>query len=146
MAEEAKVLYHTAAVNKGGRAGGESHLKDGSYSVKIALPKELGGSGNGQNPEQLMALAYSACFNAALGVAMKEEKVKGETQVTADVYLKDDPGSVTFRLTVVITIAVEGQDLETVRKLGERAHEVCPFSKATRGNVDFELEVEEYPA
>lgn len=145
MADE-KVLYSTTAVNTGGRASGESRLQDGSYTVKIAPPKEMGGSGRGQNPEQLFALGYSACYNSALGAAMKEADVKGKSEITAEVDLLQDPADDGFKLRVVLTVAIEGQDLTKTQELAERAHQICPYSKATQGNIDVELKAAEFQA
>lgn len=140
---ESKALYTTTAINTGGRDG-ESHLKDGSYSVKITTPKKLGGSDEGQNPEQLFALGYSACYNGALELKMKESDVSGKTRVTADVTLNSDPTDNGFKISVVLTVAVEGQSLETAKELADKAHAFCPYSKATRDNIVVDIKVEEY--
>ncbi len=140
---DSKVLYTTTAINTGGRDG-ESHLEDKSYSVKVTTPKKLGGSDEGQNPEQLFALGYSACFNSALEAKMADADIKAQARVTAEVTLNSDPTDDGFKLSVTLTVAVEGQDLDTAKKLADEAHAFCPYSKATRGNIDVDVKVEEY--
>lgn len=140
---DSKVLYSTTAINTGGRDG-ESHLEDNSYSVKVTTPKKLGGSDEGQNPEQLFALGYSACFNSALEAKMSDANIDAKARVTAAVTLNSDPTDNGFKLSVTLTVAVEGQDLETTKKLADEAHAFCPYSKATRGNIDVDVKAEEY--
>lgn len=142
---ESKKLYTTAAVNTGGRDGNSS-LTDGSFKVKITSPKKLGGSGEGQNPEQLFALGYGACFNGALELKMKEANVSGKSQVTCEVTLNSDPTDNGFKISVVMSVAIEGQDEKTTQELAEKAHEFCPYSKATRGNIDVEVKAVDYQA
>nr|WP_315527643.1 organic hydroperoxide resistance protein [Carnobacterium maltaromaticum] len=132
---DSKQLYQTKAINTGGR-NGESHLPDGSFSVKISTPKDMGGKGQGSNPEQLFALGYSACFNSALELVMGQEKVSGKSQVTATVELLSDPSDNGFKLAVELDVAIEGKELDQVQELADKAHHVCPYSKATRGNID----------
>lgn len=140
---ESKALYTTTAINTGGRDG-ESHLKDNSYSVKITTPKKLGGSDEGQNPEQLFALGYAACYNSALEFKMKEAKITAKSRVTADITLNSDPTDGGFKLSVVLHVAVEGQDSETTQQLADQAHAFCPYSKATKGNIDVVVTTEDY--
>ncbi|WP_157455882.1 organic hydroperoxide resistance protein [Carnobacterium maltaromaticum] len=132
---DSKQLYQTKAINTGGR-NGESHLPDGSFSVKISTPKDMGGKGQGSNPEQLFALGYSACFNSALELVMGQEKVSGKSQVTATVELLSDPSDNGFKLAVELDVAIEGKELDQVQELADKAHHVCPYSKATSGNID----------
>lgn len=135
---ESKVMYQTTAINTGGRDG-ESHLPDGSFSVRVSTPKQMGGPGQGSNPEQLFALGYSACFNSALEIKMKEAKVQAKSEVTAEVSLNTDPTDNGFKISVVLTVAIEGQSLEATQELAEKAHAFCPYSKATRNNIDVEV-------
>ncbi|MEG2504566.1 MAG: organic hydroperoxide resistance protein [Carnobacterium sp.] len=130
---DSKQLYQTKAINTG---NGESHLPDGSFSVKISTPKDMGGKGQGSNPEQLFALGYSACFNSALELVMGQEKVSGKSQVTATVELLSDPSDNGFKLAVELDVAIEGKELDQVQELADKAHHVCPYSKATSGNID----------
>lgn len=130
-----KVVYTTAAVNTGAREG-ESHTPDRSYEVQVDTPKEMGGSGNGTNPEQLFALGYSACFHSALDHYKKEEKIDNKSQVTLTVHLLKDPDDGGFKLSVEIEVGMEDMSEEQVQKLADKAHAFCPYSKATKGNIE----------
>ncbi|MHB0807798.1 MAG: organic hydroperoxide resistance protein [Facklamia hominis] len=136
-------VYSTTAWNTGGRDG-RSYLTDGSQSLKIATPKALGGSGEGTNPEELFALGYSACFHSALEVVKGQHQVKGASQVKQEIDLYKKPDAADFRLGTVIQVGIEGLDLDQVQKLAEEAHTVCPYSKATQGNIDVKIEAIEY--
>lgn len=135
---ESKVLYQTTAINTGGR-NGESRLPDGSFSIKVSTPKQMGGAGQGSNPEQLFALGYSACFNSALEIMVKQAKIEAQSEVTAEVSLVTDPANNGVKLSVVLSVAIEGQSLEATQELAEKAHAYCPYSKATRNNIDVEV-------
>ncbi|WP_438824418.1 organic hydroperoxide resistance protein [Bacillus sp. JJ63] len=106
--------------------------------------KELGGSGGyGTNPEQLFAAGYSACFDSALNLVIRTKRVKGvtATAVTANVsILKNDVGN-GFKLAVELEVEIEGVDKETGKELVEAAHQVCPYSNATRGNIEVTLKI-----
>ncbi|CAM5713736.1 Organic hydroperoxide resistance protein OS=Streptomyces fumanus OX=67302 GN=GCM10018772_01970 PE=3 SV=1 [Streptomyces fumanus] len=111
---------------------------DGRLDVIVNPPKEMGGSGAGTNPEQLFAAGYSACFQGALGVVARERgvDVTGST-VTAKVGIgRNDEG---FGLIVEISADIPSVDADTARSLVEQAHQVCPYSKATRGNITVTL-------
>lgn len=140
---ESKTLYTTKAVNTGGR-NGESRLPDGSFSVRVSTPKELGGPGQGSNPEQLFALGYSACFNSALEAKMKQAKVEAKSEVTAEVMLSTDPADRGVKLSVVLEVAIEGKSLEETKELAEQAHAYCPYSKAVANNIDVEIKTVEF--
>ena len=128
-----KIIYTTHVTSTGGR-GGRATSDDGVLDVSLTAPKELGGPGTGTNPEQLFAAGFSACFNSALaGVAKKEGVDASGSTVTASVGFGPESGG--YALTVELAIAIPGQDLATVQRLAEIAHHVCPYSKATRGNV-----------
>lgn len=142
---ESEVKYSATAINTGGRVG-ESHVPDKSFSVKVSTPKEMGGPGQGSNPEQLFALGYSACFNSALEHMMKEEKVTGKSQVTATVELHSDPTDNGFKLAVKLEVGIEGKDDATTKELAEKAHAFCPYSKATSGNIDVTVTAVAYEA
>jgi len=132
------MAYKTSATTKGGR-NGRAMLDNGALSLAMALPKELGGSGEGHNPEQLFALGYSACFGQALLVLGKKHGIDPqEARVTADVTLNADDG---FSLEVELKISVPGADRSKVQALVEDAHQICPYSKATRNNVPVTLTV-----
>lgn len=134
------VLYTAVATAENGRDGRvASH--DGNLDVVVNPPKEMGGSGAGTNPEQLFAAGYSACFQGALGVVARLEKadISGST-VTASVGIgKNEAGG--FGLEVAIIASIPNVDEATARALVEKAHQVCPYSNATRGNIKVELAV-----
>jgi Ohr subfamily peroxiredoxin len=114
-------------------------LDNGALALAMALPKELGGAGDGHNPEQLFALGYSACFGQAILVVAKKHGIDGQAaKVTADVTLNTDGG---FSLAVELKVSVPGADKDKVQALVEEAHTVCPYSKATKGNIPVKLTV-----
>ncbi|EUJ23740.1 OsmC/Ohr family protein [Listeria floridensis FSL S10-1187] len=134
-----KKLYETTVINTGGRSG-EVHSPDNIFQYDISAPKELGGeNGAGTNPEQLFAAGYSACFNSALELVMGKEKVNGKSTVTGTVSLYSDPEDNGFKVGVVLEVHIDGVDDAKTQELIEKAHQVCPYSKATRGNIDVEL-------
>jgi osmotically inducible protein OsmC len=123
--------YHTSATTKGGR-NGRAMLDDGGLALAMALPKDLGGAGDGHNPEQLFALGYSSCFGQAILVLAKKHDLDGQAaKVTCAVTLnKGDDG---FSLSAELKVSIPGADLSKVKALMEDAHQICPYSKATRG-------------
>ena len=133
------VVYTAHAHTVGGR-GGTAKTDDGKLDVKLAYPPALGGDGNGTNPEQLFAAGYGACFTGALGLVAKNEKVSlGEHSVDVSVDLIKDAPS--FKIGVTLTLKAPNLDRAVAQDLLEKAHQVCPYSKATRGNVDVKLSV-----
>lgn len=132
-------LYTVSATSVGGRSGHVS-TDDGVLSLDLAAPKEMGGPGGAANPEALFAAGYAACFNGALNLVARMRRVRvGETRVTIAVSLgKDAQGN--FRLGARIEATVPGVDEAQARELVAAAHEVCPYSRATRGNIDVELQ------
>lgn len=136
------VKYRTSAYAIGGRDG-QARTEDGTFSVKLATPRELGGAGGeGANPEQLFAAGYSACFIGALKVAGQQLKLKvpADTKVTATVGIgpRSEGG---FGITADLKVEVPGLDRADAEKLVAAAHQICPYSNATRGNVDVGLTV-----
>ena len=132
------MAYHTSASTKGGR-NGRAMLDNGGLALAMALPKDLGGAGDGHNPEQLFAIGYSACFGQAILVVAKKHGVDGQAaKVTADVTLNTDAG---FSLAVELKCSVPGADKDKVQALMEEAHTICPYSKATKGNIPVKLTV-----
>ncbi len=134
------VKYRTSATATGGREG-HAQVADGGLAVKLSTPKELGGGGgDGTNPEQLFAAGYSACFLGALKVAGQQQKVKipDDATVTATVGIgpRSEGG---FGITADLTIALPGIDPATAQALVDATHQICPYSNATRGNVDVGL-------
>lgn len=138
-----KVLYTTTATATGGRDG-KAATKDGSFSVTLATPKELGGAGGaGNNPEQLFAAGYSACFLGALKFVAGKEKVAvpADTTVTAMVGIGPRDDGTGFGLDVALAISLPGIDKAKAEDLVQKAHIVCPYSEATRSNLDVRLSV-----
>jgi Ohr subfamily peroxiredoxin len=136
------VLYTTSATATGGRDG-EAATKDGTFKVKLSTPKELGGAGGpGNNPEQLFASGYSACFIGAMKfvAGQKKQPVPADTSVTATVGIgpRSEGG---FGLAVSLDVSLPGMDKAAAQKLVEEAHQVCPYSNATRNNIDVKLNV-----
>ncbi|WP_458243559.1 organic hydroperoxide resistance protein [Streptomyces sp. MAI_2237] len=135
--QQSDVLYSAVATAENGRDGRVA-TDDGRLDVVVNPPKEMGGNGTGTNPEQLFAAGYSACFQGALGVVAREAKadIAGST-VTAKVGIgRNDDG---FGIIVEISARIPNVDAETARDLVERAHQICPYSKATRGNISVTL-------
>ncbi len=132
---------YTAAATANGREG-RAVSSDGQLDLTLAFPPALGGNGKGTNPEQLFAAGYAACFASALGGVGRAAKVDtGEVSVTAEVSLnKDHEG---FGLSVVLRVELPDElQNDKGRELVEAAHATCPYSKATRGNIEVELVVE----
>ncbi|MET7512602.1 organic hydroperoxide resistance protein [Streptomyces sp. NPDC005480] len=137
--QQSDVVYTAVATAENGRDGRVS-TDDGKLDVVVNPPKEQGGSGAGTNPEQLFAAGYSACFQGALAVVARQENadISGST-VTAHVGIgKNDDG---FGLIVEIAAKIPNVDEATAKSLVEKAHQVCPYSKATRGNITVTLSV-----
>jgi osmotically inducible protein OsmC len=134
-----KPLYTARATATGGRAG-HAVSDDGILDVNLRPPKEMGGPGGATNPEQLFAAGYAACFQSALGVVGRRAGVDtSDSVVDADVTVGTVPGG-GYGLAVALRVAIPGVDPETARSLTEAAHQVCPYSNATRGNIDVTLE------
>ncbi|MFB7504402.1 organic hydroperoxide resistance protein [Streptomyces broussonetiae] len=134
-------LYTAVATATHGREG-RAVSSDGRIDLKLAMPVQMGGDGQGTNPEQLFAAGYAACFGSALGLVGRQAKVDvSDAAVTAEVGIgKQGEG---FGLKVTLRVELPGTvDEETGRKLVETAHQVCPYSNATRGNVDVDLVIE----
>lgn len=134
------VKYTAVATAENGRDGRVAS-DDGKLDVVVNPPKEMGGSGAGTNPEQLFAAGYSACFQGALGVVARREKadISGST-VTAKVGIGAN-GEGGFGLEVELTASIPNVDAATAQSLVEKAHQVCPYSNATRGNIKVDLKV-----
>ncbi|QQP91767.1 organic hydroperoxide resistance protein [Skermanella sp. TT6] len=136
------VKYTAEATATGGRDG-RAATTDGTFEVKLATPKELGGAGGeGNNPEQLFAAGYAACFIGAMKVVAGQEKVKmpADTSVTASVGIgpRSEGG---FGLAVALRVSLPGLDHAQAEGIVEKAHQVCPYSNATRGNIDVKTTV-----
>jgi Ohr subfamily peroxiredoxin len=134
------VLYQTSATATGGRDG-HAKTASGSLDVKLSTPKELGGAGGpGNNPEELFAAGYAACFIGAMKVVAIKSKqtLPTETKVTAHVGIgpRTEGG---FGLAIALDVSLPGMDADTAKTLIDTAHQVCPYSNATRNNVDVKL-------
>jgi len=143
MSNTVNVLYRTAARATGGRDGRAATL-DGSLDLALATPKELGGGGGaGANPEQLFAAGYAACFIGAMKAVAAQgggPKVPSDATVTAEVGIgpRAEGG---FGLDIELKVSLPGLDRADAEALVEKAHHVCPYSNATRGNIDVRLSV-----
>ena len=132
-------MYKTTATTSGGRDG-RAILEDGKLALAMALPKDMGGSGQGHNPEQLFALGWSSCFGQAILVLAKKHELDGQkAKVTVEIGLDKD--EVSFALSAKIIVALPGADPEKLRALAEDAHQICPYSRATRGNIASTVEI-----
>ncbi|MDX1539144.1 organic hydroperoxide resistance protein [Arsukibacterium sp.] len=134
------ILYKAVVTSTGGR-NGEAKSDDGLLEVKLSAPKQLGGDGGATNPEQLFAAGYSACFIGALKAVAGKSKTNlpDNLSLTAEVGIGKIEGG--FGLDVDLYIKLPGMDQAAADKLVEQAHQVCPYSNATRGNVDVRLHV-----
>ncbi len=138
-----KILYEAVATSSGGRTG-EAKTTDGRLAVKLDTVKELGGAGgDGTNPEQLFAAGYSACFHSAMKFVAGQKKIKvpADSAVTAHVGIGPNEKGVGFALDVTLEVSLPGLDHAEAEALVHEAHQVCPYSNATRGNVDVKLVV-----
>lgn len=134
-----KVLYTATVTSTGGRDG-RATSDDGLLDVKLAPPKELGGAGGATNPEQLFAAGYTACFIGAMKFVGGRDKiaVPAAVAVTANVGIGPREDGEGFGLTVTLNVSLPGLDAATAQDLVDRAHKVCPYSHATRGNISVE--------
>ncbi|KAB7764959.1 organic hydroperoxide resistance protein [Xanthomonas sp. LMG 12462] len=141
MVSPTTIAYTATATATGGRDG-RAATPDKALDVKLSTPRELGGAGgDGTNPEQLFAAGYSACFIGALKFVAGQEKVAlpAETSIEGHVGIGQIPGG--FGIAVELRIAAPGLERATLESLVEKAHQVCPYSNATRGNIDVKLVV-----
>jgi lipoyl-dependent peroxiredoxin len=136
----AKVVYTAEATVTGGRAEGHGQTTDGQLDVQLRLPSEMGGNGGGTNPEQLFAVGYAACFEGALGVVgRRERKEVGDASIESKVSLitTEERG---FNVAVELNVTLpQVEDPEDAKRIVAEAHKVCPYSNATRGNVEVTL-------
>jgi len=134
------VLYTAEAVSTGDGRNGHVTSSDQRIDLDLAVPAEMGGTGAGSNPEQLFAAGYAACFHSALRlVAGRQHTPLGASTVTAQVGI--GPEGDAYGLVVTLVIHVPGLEREKVREFADEAHQVCPYSRATRGNISVELRV-----
>lgn len=139
-----KAAYTAQATSTGGRTG-TTRTSDGKIDVQLSTPKELGGDGGaGTNPEQLFAAGYSACFIGAMKAVAQREKIKVPDDVSIDSSVSIGPMTGkegAFSIAVDMKIKVPGMDKAEAEQLVAKAHQVCPYSNATRGNIDVNLQV-----
>jgi len=130
-----KLLYTAVATSTGGRDG-RAVSSDGLLDVKLSPPKELGGAGGATNPEQLFAAGYSACFIGALKhvAGLQKVAVPADTSITASVGIGPIPQG--FGIEAELVVSLPGVEREVAQKLVDAAHQVCPYSNATRGNIE----------
>ncbi len=138
-----KVVYTAHAVATGGRDG-VAKTDDGKLDVKLGLPKEMGGSNAGTNPEQLFAAGYAACFIGAMRFVAGQQKkeLPADTHINSSVKFGPRTGGAKgFSVDVELEVHIPGLDKAEAEKIVHEAHEVCPYSNATRGNIDVTLTV-----
>ena len=140
-----KTLYTAEATVVGGR-GGHGHTSDRALDVQLRVPPELGGDGGGTNPEQLFAVGFAACFDGALGtVARRSREDLGNTRIDSKVNLIARPDR-TFAIAVELAVTLPTiEDPEEAVRIVAGAHKVCPYSNATRGNIDVKLTANGHP-
>jgi Ohr subfamily peroxiredoxin len=138
----AKVLYTAEATVAGGRIKGHGRTSDGALEVELRSPPELGGEGGGTNPEQLFAIGFAACFENALNaVARRERADVGDVSIDSRVSLLPAEGR-SFKLAVALAVSLPRvEDPEEAVRIVAATHKVCPYSNATRGNIDMALTV-----
>lgn len=138
MTQPQKVLYTAKVHTTGGRDGGASRSDDGRLDIRHSIP---GGPGTGTNPEQLFAAGWSACFEGAMGVVARKMKIAlpADTAIDAEVDLCQTDGA--YFLRARLNISLPGLERDVAQALADAAHEVCPYSKATRGNIDVVITV-----
>ncbi|KRE00354.1 hypothetical protein ASE63_09830 [Bosea sp. Root381] len=138
-----KILYTAHGSATGGREG-KAETDTGNVKLVLNTPKELGGGGGeGTNPEQLFSMGYSACFLGALKAAARKENVKipDDAKVSAEVGIGPRDDGQGFGIAAKLTVSVPGLDKAQVEDLVQKAHVICPYSHATKGNIDVELKV-----
>jgi len=133
------VKYTANAVSSGGGRDGVVRSDDGIIDLQLKMPPALGGPGGATNPEQLFAAAYSTCFHGALRLVARNEKVKISDDATVEAAIGIGPDDTSFAITATLTATLPGLDQAQAEDLVAKAHQVCPYSKATRGNVDVTL-------
>lgn len=136
-----KTLYTTCVTAKGGR-NGQVKSDNGILDLEVRMPKALGGANdNFTNPEMLFAAGYSACFDSALNLIISKSKIEtGETSVAAKVSIgQNEDGD--FGLAVELDVNIPGVSIEEAEELSQKAHKICPYSNATRSNIEVKLSV-----
>lgn len=136
-----KAMYTAESLSTGQGRDGHVRTVDGTIDLDMAAPTEMGGSGKGANPEQLFAAGYAACFHSALHHVARSQKVQlTDSTVGARVSIGDN-GQGGFQLAVDLEVVIPNLPADQARELAEAAHQVCPYSNATRGNIEVNLSV-----
>ncbi|HYD75646.1 organic hydroperoxide resistance protein [Ramlibacter sp.] len=136
MKQVDKVLYTARTHTTGGREGGHARSDDGRIEVNLSSP---GGSGQGTNPEQLFAAGYSACFIGAMKAVATRQKLTLPQDTAIDAEVDLGPVAQAFGIAVRLNVSLPGMDAGQARQLLDAAHQVCPYSNATRGNIDVQI-------
>jgi lipoyl-dependent peroxiredoxin len=139
--EMARILYTAEATVTGGRSAGHGRTSDGMLDVQLRSPAEMGGEGGGTNPEQLFAVGWSACFMGAMGLAAKKRRVVLPADVAIDAEVDLGQAGDAYALRARLNVRAPGLDRGLVKALVDEAHQTCPYSKATRGNIDVVIDV-----
>jgi len=136
----AKTLYTAEAQVAGGRDEGHGKTSDGALEVDLRVPSEMGGDGGGTNPEQLFAVGFASCFESALGVMARRQRVEsGDATIDSKVNLHPTKEG-GFELSAELDVSLPSiEDADAAVELVKAAHQVCPYSSATRGNIDVKL-------
>ncbi|MGG7308423.1 organic hydroperoxide resistance protein [Curtobacterium sp. AB451] len=138
-----EALYTAEALSTGAGRDGRVATSDGSFALDLAIPKEMGGSGAGTNPEQLFAAGYAACFHSALQGVARSQRVKiADSSVGGRVQIGPN-GEGGYQLAVLLEVVLPGLEHHQAQALADAAHQVCPYSNATRGNIDVTITVSE---
>jgi lipoyl-dependent peroxiredoxin len=140
-----KTLYTAGAHVTGGRAEGHGRTTDGVLEVDLRLPPQMGGQGGGTNPEQLFAVGYAACFEGAIGAVARRMKVDPQNVAIdsrVNLHPTEERG---FKLSVNLDISLSGVEGDQAKQLIDAAHHVCPYSNATRGNIDVDITINGEP-
>lgn len=138
MTQHGKVLYTAKAHTTGGREGGASRTSDGRVEVKFSIP---GGPGNGTNPEQLFAVGWSGCFTSAIKHVASQMKVKLAPELAVDAEVDLCMGDSGYFLQARLNVSLPGLKREVAQAIVDAAEQTCPYSKATRGNIDVTINV-----
>lgn len=142
-----KTLYVAEALASGEGREGNARTNDGKLDVTLASPVELGGNGQGTNPEQLFAAGYAACFHSALRLVGRKARVDlTDSAVAAKIHFGALGGSEGYGLAAELEIALPALDRETAEQLVAKAHQICPYSNATRGNIAVDIKLVEVAA
>lgn len=134
-------LYTAEAISTGDGRSGHVASRDGSFALDMAVPTEMGGSGGGANPEQLFAAGYAACFHSALKGTARSQKVSVDGSSVGGRVRIGPNGDGGYQLAVHLEVVIPELPREKAQELADAAHEICPYSNATRGNIDVTISV-----